>query len=362
MDVWMAIGTRKGLWLARSRGGRSNWAVTGPQFPVADVKAVAIDTRRGTPRLMAGVLNSHFGPSMVISDDLGSTWSEPDDAPIAFPADTGAAVEGVWQLAPGPRHDPDVVYAGVEPTALFRSADGGKSFDLVRGLWDHPHREKWEPGGGGKALHTIIPHPDDPNVLSVAMSTGGVYRTFDGGKSWNPANNGITAGFLPDEYPEFGQCVHKLAVHPAEPERMYLQNHGGVFRTDDGGQNWQSIAEGLPDDFGFPIVVHPHRPGVIYTFPLRAAMMRFPPNSRCCVYRSEDAGESWTALGDGLPEEGFWSAVLRDAMCADDADPAGIYFGTRNGEVYASADEGEHWQRIAEHLPDVLCVRTAVIG
>lgn len=362
MEVLLAIGTRKGLWLARSGDGRSSWEVSGPQFPIADVKAVAIDTRGSTPRLLAGVLNSHFGPTAVVSNDLGVSWSEPDDAPIAFPEDTGAALEGVWQLATGRENEPEVVYAGVEPSALFRSEDGGRTFELVRGLWDHPHREQWTPGGGGKALHTVVPHPTDTNVLSVGMSTGGVYRTFDGGKSWEPANKGITAGFLPDETPEFGQCVHKFAAHPAEPDRMYLQNHGGVFRTDDGGQNWHSIAEGLPGDFGFPMLVHPHRPGVIYNFPLTADMMRFPPDARCRVYRSEDGGDRWTSLTEGLPEDAYYSAVLRDALCADTAEPAGIYFGTRNGEVYASADEGDHWQLVARHLPDVLCVRAAVIG
>lgn len=361
MDVLLAIGTRKGLWLARS-SDRTSWKMSGPHFPIADVKAVAIDTRRDTPRLLAGVLDSHFGPTTVLSDDLGATWSEPDDAPIAFPPDTDVALEGVWQLAPGPANQPDVVYAGVEPSALFRSTDGGNTFELVRGLWDHPHRPEWEPGGGGKALHTIVAHPTDADRMAVGMSTGGVYQTIDGGVSWKPTNTGISAGFLPDEIPEFGQCVHKFAVHPADPDRMYLQNHGGVYRSVDAGQTWQSIAGGLPDDFGFPMVAHPHRPGVIYNFPLSADMMRFPPNGRCAVYRSENGGDDWTALTDGLPGEAFWSAVMRDAMCTDDADPAGVYFGSRNGEVYASADEGEHWSLVAARLPDVLCVRAAVVG
>lgn len=361
MDVLLAIGTRKGLWLARSQD-RRNWQVSGPQFPIADVKAVAIDTRGPAPRVLAGVLNSHFGPTVVASDDLGETWTETDAAPIAFPADTGAALEGVWQLAPGPENQPGVVYAGVEPSALFRSTDGGSTFELVRGLWDHPHRPEWQPGGGGQALHTIVPHPQDPQRLAVGMSTGGVYQSVDGGQSWKPTNAGITAGFLPDETPEFGQCVHKFATAAGEPDKLYLQNHGGVFRSRDAGQTWQSIAGGLPDDFGFPMVVHPRKPDVVYNFPLSADMMRFPPGGRCAVYRSEDGGESWQALTDGLPGDGFWSAVMRDAMCTDTADSAGIYFGARNGEVYASADEGDHWQCVAARLPDVLSVRAAVVG
>jgi hypothetical protein len=171
----------------------------------------------------------------------------------------------------------------------------------------------------------------------------------------------VKAYFLPDPYPEFGQCVHKIAQHPARPERFYLQNHHGVYRSDDGAASWQSIAAGLPSDFGFPIVVHPHRPDVVYNFPLTADADRFPPGAQCRVYRSEDAGESWVGLSDGLPQADFWSVVLRDAMCADNADPAGIYFGSRTGEVYGSRDEGESWQRLAEHLPDVLCVRAGVI-
>jgi len=365
MDILLGIGTRKGLFLARSENGRSRWTVETPQFPVADVKALAIDTRRTVPRLLAAVLDSHFGPTLVTSDDLGRSWSEPDDAPLAFPADTGVALEGVWQIAPATDAEPEVVYAGVEPSALFRSSDGGKTFELIRGLWEHPHRPEWMPGGGGLALHTVLPHPTDTERLAVAMSTGGVYQTADGGASWQPTNKGVTADFMPGELPEWGQCVHKVAMDAEVSSTMYLQNHGGVFRTTDDGASWQSIDGGLPpSNFGFPIVAHPRRAGVIYTFPLVADMerFRFPPDARCAVYRSTDAGLTWSAKTDGLPRTPFWAAVMRDAMCTDDADPTGIYFGTRNGEVYCSADEGDRWQLVADKLPDVLCVRARVIG
>lgn len=359
--VLLAIGTRKGLWLATSTDGRASWELSGPHHPLTEVYAVGIDTRREVPRLMSGVLNMHFGPTVATSDDLGASWDEPDHAPIAFPEDTGATLERVWQFVPASSDEPDVVYAGVEPSALFRSTDGGRTYELVRGLWEHPHRKDWFPGGGGLALHTVIPDPRDRQRITVAMSTGGVYRTTDGGSSWSPANRGIHATFLPDEEPEYGQCVHKVAAHPRNPDRMFLQNHHGVYRSDDGADNWQSIAEGLPADFGFPMIVHPHRPEVIYNFPLVADMRRFPPDGLCRVYRSEDAGQSWTPLSKGLPEGQYWSAVMRDAMCTDNADAAGIYFGTRCGEVYSSRDEGDSWQRIAAHLPDVLCVRAAVV-
>jgi len=358
----LAIGTGKGLFLAHSDDDRRTWEVTGPQFPMTGVYAVAIDTRGRAPRLLAGVTSSHFGPIVATSDDLGRSWHEPDQTPIAFPADSGAALKRVWQIAPGPVCEPDVVYAGTEPSALFRSSDRGVTYELVTGLWDHPHRPEWGAGFGGQAIHTILPHPDDPETIVVAMSTGGVYRTTDGGATWAPSNTGVKAYFYPDPWPEFGQCVHKIARNPARPDQFFLQNHHGVYRSDDGGATWTSIADGLPSDFGFAMVAHPHRPGVIYNFPLTADGRRYPPDFRCRVFRSEDAGETWTGLTDGLPSEPFYPTVLRDAMCADDADPAGIYFGTRSGEVFASADEGDSWRQVAAHLPDVLCVRAATIS
>jgi hypothetical protein len=362
MTVLLAIGTGKGLFLARSEDDRKSWGVSGPHYPMTGVYAVAIDKRGPTPRLLAGIISSHFGPSVATSDDLGESWREPDRAPIAFPDDTETSLERVWQIAPGPASQPDRVYAGVEPSALFVSDDGGETYELVRGLWDHPHRPNWAPGFGGKAIHSVLPHPTDTDSVLVAMSTGGVYRTADGGANWSASNAGIKAYFLPDQFPEYGQCVHKVARNIERPDQFFAQNHHGVYRSDDGGAQWTSIAEGLPADFGFAMVAHPHRPGVIYNFPLSADSLRFPPDKTCRVFRSEDAGESWTPLSDGLPSDPFYPTVLRDAMCADDAHPAGVYFGTRSGEVYASADEGDSWQQVAAHLPDVLCVRAAVVA
>lgn len=366
-DVLLAVGTRKGLFLARRPAGErrsAGWELEGPHFTSQAVYAVAVDTRRPSgPRLLVGGDSAHWGPSVFRSDDLGVTWQEPSRPAVKFPPDTGSSLERIWQLQPGGAAEPDVVYAGTEPGALFRSTDGGEGFELVRELWEHPSRRDWVPGGGGLGLHTIMVHPRDDRAVTVAVSAGGAYRSADGGASWAPCNTGVEAVFLPEgrRFPEYGQCVHKVARDAADPERLYLQNHWGVYRSDDAGGSWSSIGGGLPSDFGFPVVTHPRRGGVAYVFPLNADHDRVPARRRCRVHRTEDAGASWQALGAGLLEEAHYGPVLRDALCTDDADPAGVYFGNRNGELFASADDGDSWQQLADHLPDVLCVRAAVI-
>jgi photosystem II stability/assembly factor-like uncharacterized protein len=359
-EAVLLVGTKKGLWIGRSDQDRRSWSWSEPEFLMQGIYATGIDTRPETPRLFVGGTSEHFGPGVYRSDDLGRTWTETLGASVKFPEGLGASVERVWQIQPGPAADPGVVYAGTQPSALFRSADGGESFELVRSLWDHPHRPDWGAGFGGQAIHTIVPHPEDARRVTVAMSTGGVYRTADGGETWNPFNQGIKAYFFPDPWPEFGQCVHKVASHPSRPDRMYAQNHHGVYRSDDAGGQWVSIADGLPADFGFPIVVHPHDPDTVFVFPLTADSERIPPGGHARVWRSSDAGESWTESSSGLPD-GFFAAVMRDAMTADDADQTGLYVGSRDGCVYASLDDGESWSEIARHLPDVLTVRAAVL-
>ena len=357
MTDLLAIGTRKGLFLARSDDGRRSWRVDGPHLLAQEVAAVSIDTRRERPRLLAAVLYGHWGPTVMWSDDLGGTWQETGSGAIRFPEDTGAALGRVWQLRPDTAERPDVVWAGCEPQSLWRSTDGGCTFSLVRGLWEHPHRPTWQPGGGGGAVHTVLPDPASDRV-TVAMSTGGVYLSEDGGGSWEPRSRGISAAFLPDPLPDHGQCVHKVAVDAGSPDRMYAQNHFGVFRTDDAGRSWTSIAEGLPADFGFPVVASPHAPGTAWVVPLVADMQRVPPDGRLRVHRTEDGGGSWTEVGAGLPDRA-WTAVVRDAFCADEHDPTGLYLGTRDGCVYASTDGGDTFDLVADHLPDVLVVRAA---
>lgn len=360
----LLIGTRKGLFVARSDDDRRSWTLDPIRFSTNAVYSVGIDARPGTPRLFTGALNGHFGPTLFHSDDLGATWTEPEHAPIAFPEGSDTALERVWQVAPSTADEPDVVYAGVEPHALFRSEDGGVTFDLVTGLFEHPHRTQWVPGNGGACMHTVLVHPADPKRILVALSAGGVYRSFDAGLSWEAANTGIQSYWMPEDqrYPEFGQCVHRVAQHPAEPERLFAQNHFGVYRSDDWGGSWKPIEAGLPSTFGFPILIHPQRPDSVYVVPLTADSDRMPPEGRLRVYRSDDAGATWESLGKGLPAEPYWAAVMRDAMCADDGDPAGIYFGTRAGDVFASRDGGDSWQLVAEKLPDVFSVRAAVLA
>jgi photosystem II stability/assembly factor-like uncharacterized protein len=355
----LLVGTTKGLFVLRGNSGRDRWQVSAPAFRGRAVFALAVDARGARPRWWAASESAHWGAQLHASDDGGETWSEPEPALIKFPDGCGVTLKQIWQICPGRADEPARLFVGVAPAALFESLDGGASFSLVRGLFDHPHRTAWQPGAGGLCLHTILPHPTDARRMLVAISAAGVYRTDDGGATWAPSHKGVRAQFLPDWYPEFGQCVHKVARHPAAPERLFLQNHWGVYRSDDGGASWQDVARGLPSDFGFPILVHPREPATAYVIPLDSDEFRCTAGGQLRVYRTRDAAGSWQALSDGLPQEHAFECVLRDGLCADAHEPAGIYFGTRSGRVFGSTDGGDAWRTCAEGLPPVTCVRGA---
>lgn len=360
-DVLLMVGTNKGAFLLRSSRDRARWDVAGPYFHGQGVYAMAYDGRNGLHRLWMSTNSLLWGTFLRSSDDFGRSWTNPLEASIRFPTDSGAALRNIWQICLGRSEEPETLYCGVEPAALFESHDGGESWSLIRGLYEHPHRPRWIPSNGGLFLHTILPDPAERSRMYVAVSAAGVYRTEDDGKTWQARNNGIRVVFLPEKYPEFGQCVHKIVLHPARPDRLFLQNHWGLYRSDNRGDSWQDIARGLPSDFGFGMVMHPHDPDSVYILPVESDEFRCTPDGRLRVYRTRNAGASWDALERGLPQKGAYETVLRDAFSSDSLDPAGIYFGTRSGKLYASRDEGKSWKKILEGLPQIMCVKAGVI-
>jgi photosystem II stability/assembly factor-like uncharacterized protein len=357
-DVLVLAGTAKGLFMLRGNPGRSVWEVGGPYFDGHAVNAVAYDGRAGRRRLWAATQSMHWGAVLRSSDDVGRTWTNPEAANVKFPEATKQALANIWQIALGA--DDDTLYAGVQPAALFASRDGGATWSLVDGLWEHPHREKWEPGGGGLCLHTIVV---DGDRLVVAISTGGVYRSDDAGKTWRAASKGVRAEFMPEgqRLPEFGQCVHKVVRHPAKPDTLFLQNHWGLYRSDDGATSWKDIANGVPSDFGFGMAIHPTKPDTVYILPLESDGFRVAAEAKLRVFRTRDAGATWEGMTKGLPQTRAFETVLRDALTTDACDPAGVYFGTRSGKLYASRDEGDSWNKVIDGLPAILCVKTAVL-
>jgi hypothetical protein len=360
-DVILLVGTMKGAFILSSDGSRERWHIDGPHFPGEAVYAVAYDGRGGRRRTYAATRSFHWGSTIRASDDFGATWTGPERQAVRFPESSGLSLVQVWQIVPGPADEPDVLWAGVEPAALFESRDAGESWAQVDGLLAHPDRARWVPGGGGMCLHTIVPDPSTRDRMLVAISTAGVYRTDDGGATWRPRNAGVRAEFLPDKYPAFGQCVHKVVHHPARPERLFLQNHWGLYRSDDWGDSWADVANGVPSDFGFAMQMHPHDPDTVYIVPLQSDMFRCTPEAKMRVYRTRDAGASWQPLTDGLPQENAYETVLRDALSADACGSAGVYFGTRSGKLYASRDDGDSWRCLADALPPITCVKAYTV-
>jgi photosystem II stability/assembly factor-like uncharacterized protein len=353
----LLIGTRKGVFLLDGDARRTSWSLRGPFCESWPINHVVADPATGT--IYGGGGNEWFGPAVWKSTDKGRTWSHSSEG-LAYAAGKDP-IKSVWSLARRNGH----LYAGVEPAGLFRSDDDGQTWRHVAGLQDHPSRAEWQPGGGGLILHTIVPHPADENRVWVAISTGGVFHTADGGKTWEPRNKGTRMDYAPEgqRYPEYGQCVHSLAMAAGMPERLYQQNHCGMYRSEDGGENWTSIEAGLPSTFGFPAAAHPRDPNTLYLVPLNGDVLgRFVPDGKLAVWRTRDGGRTWQDLRAGLPQENAYLSVLRQAMAADSRDPAGLYFGTTSGSLFASIDEGDTWKCIAQHLPTITSVETLSPG
>ncbi|HET6882775.1 MAG TPA: hypothetical protein VFI31_21585 [Pirellulales bacterium] len=360
--IVVAVGTKKGLFVLEGSPSARRLELRGPFFPGMPLNTALIDRRSKTPKVMAVPSSPWFGTFIQVSKDLGKKFKPTKSAP-AFAADDGRTLKNVWSLAPG--GDRNDLLCGVEPAALFRSDDGGDTWEKVPGITDHPHARQWQPGNGGLCLHTILHHGD---ALHLGISTGGHYASRDGEKSFAAENTGVGAGFRPDPFPEFGQCVHKIAGHPDKPDRLYMQNHGGfpeianlgVLRSDDGGKSWQSIAKGLPSDFGFPIAVHPHDADTVYVAPLEPAT-RTCPQARPAVWRSDSAGQKWQRLSDGLPKKEAWFTILRDGMDLDDGRRPSVWFGTTTGQLWRGRDGGDSFECVANSLPPIHCVKAAVV-
>lgn len=354
--VLILLGTKKGAFIAESTDGRKTWTLRGPFCEMWPMNHVVGDPMTGAIYGAGG--NEWFGPAIWKSTDLGETWTH-SSAGLAYAAGQEPVQSG-WSVAV--RNGS--VYAGVQPAGLFRSDDGGVNWSHLEGLQKHPSREHWNPGGAGLILHSIVLHPEDPDQIWIGISSAGVFYTADGGKTWEPRNRGTRADFMPEgmNYPEYGQCVHNVVMAAGMPDRLYQQNHCGMYRSDNGGVEWQSIESGLPSDFGFPVAAHPREPDTVYLLPLNGATEgRYVPDAKAAVWRSRDGGRTWKDLREGLPQESAYFGVLRQAMATDRMDPAGVYFGTSGGALFASNDEGDSWSMVAEHLPAILSVETLVV-
>lgn len=354
--VLILIGTKKGAFILDGDSKRKTFDLRGPYCEAWPLNHVIADG--GTNTIYATGGNEWFGPAVWKSTDFGETWSHSSEG-LTY-AEGEDPIKTGWSLSPGK----DCIYVGVEPAGLFRSEDGGQSWSHVEGLRNHPTRPHWMPGGGGLNLHTIIRHPEDDAQLWVGMSAVGIFHTADGGKTWAPRNQGTRNDYAPEDqkYAEWGQCVHSIAMAAGSPNRLYQQNHCGMYRSDDGGLSWSSIEAGLPSTFGFPSATHPRDPETLYLVPLNGDVLgRFVPDAKAAVWRTRDGGETWTDLRAGLPQEQAYFGVLRQAMTTDKLDPAGVYFGTSSGSLFVSADEGENWIEAATHLPTITSVETLIV-
>ena len=350
------IGTKKGVFILESDSERETWRRRGPYCEHWPINHAIGDPETGVIHAAGG--NEWFGPAVWTSPDLGETWTHSSQG-LAYPQGE-TPVKTAWSITAAHGR----LYTGVEPAGLFVSEDRGQTWAPVEGLQRHPSRPEWQPGGIGLVLHSIVTNPDDRHEMWVGISSVGVFHTADGGETWTTRNKGTRCDFLPEgvRYPEFGQCVHCVAMAPGKSHRLYQQNHCGMYRSDDGGASWESIEAGLPSSFGFPVAVHPRDAEKLFFVPLNGAELgRYSPGASAAVWRSDDGGGHWSDKRAGLPQEGAYFGVMRQAMATDAHDPAGVYFGSSNGSLYASRDEGETWACIARDLPAISSVETLVV-
>jgi len=367
--VRVLVGTRKVAFVLTADGKREHWDVSGPHFPGWEIYHV-----NGSPvnpdRLYASQSSGWFGQLIQRSDDGGRTW-EPVGNAFAYDGVPGThqwydgtqhpwEFARVWHLEPS-LTEADTVYAGVEDAALFRSTDAGRTWQELSGLRLHTTGPSWQPGAGGLCLHTIVLDPATPGRMFVAISAAGAFRSDDAGQTWRPINHGLHSQGIPDEDAEVGHCVHRIAMHPARPNVLFMQKHWDVMRSDDAGDSWHEVSGNLPTDFGFPIAINSNEPDTVYVVPITSDSQHFPPDGKLRVYRSRSGGNEWEALTRGLPQSDCYVNVLRDAMAVDKLDTCGIYFGTTGGQVYASADAGDNWAPIVRDLPAVLSVEVQTL-
>lgn len=367
--IVLMVGTHKAAFLFTSDLARKQWQMRGP-YLTGDSSTfhMAYDPREDA--ILAAVNRVVWGPEVQRTYDLGKTWSASRNEPRFIPTGRdGDTVKRVWHIEPGRSWEPGVVYAGVEPAALFKSEDSGETWHEMKTLTAHPSRPQWQPGNGGLCLHSIALDPQHRGRMYVGISSVGVFRTDDSGESWHTANQGVHAFFAPDPLPEFGQCVHKMYLAPGQADRLYQQNHCGVYRTDSAGAAWDDISGGLPSRFGFVLGVHPRDPNTLFVVPEDnvtgselGGYNRVVTGNKLRVFRSRDAGAAWQPMTKGLPQDNAFLHLLREGMAVDSCDPCGVYFGTTTGQLYYSRDEGESWELLAENLPPINSVGVAVRG
>jgi photosystem II stability/assembly factor-like uncharacterized protein len=371
MSGTLWIGTRKGAFALRQGLRRKSWKLSGPQFLGHVIHHIVQDPRDRKTLLMAAK-TGHLGPTVFRSTDRGRTWREASQPPAFRKVENGElskrAVERVFWLTPGHHSEKGSWYAGTAPAGLFRSEDGGNHWESVAGFNEHPMRPQWAPGFAtpdGEFLHSILIDPRDPKHLYFSISVGGVFESTDGGADWAPINEGVAADFLPDPNVPFGHDPHCVAMHPLAPDRLYQQNHCGIYRLDRPSRRWTRIGNAMPrkiGDIGFPIVLHPKDPNTAYVFPMdgQTVWPRTSIDGKPAAYVTRNGGRSWQRLDRGLPRSQAWFTVLRQGMCADGAAKPGLYFGTTGGDVWGSANAGESWYNIARHMPEIYSVTHAV--